>query len=771
MAKKATVKDDDRTTLQAEWCDEIDRYEQEASKWTKRAKDTIKRYKDDRDRSDGRVRFNILWSNVQVLKPALYSQDPIPRVERRFRDKNPVARVAADILDRALAYEIECQPYGNTMRASVHDRLLPGRGTAWVRYVPHFRDVAGDEGTASTGAQVTDDAQTAKEVKEPDQELLYEEAVPDYVHWEDFGHTFARTWEELRAVWRRVYMSRRELIDRFGEKEGKKITLDYSPWADKDDRASDKKTKQMKKAVIYEIWDKEEKKVYWVHKDHDDVLDERDDPLGLEDFFPCPMPLFANLANDTLIPQPDYMQYQDQALELDELTGRIANISKSIKVAGAYDAKVEALGRILQEGIENKMVPVAQWSMFSERGGLKGAMDLLPTREMAQTLKDLYEAREATKQDLYEVTGISDIIRGFSSGVSKTATEQNIKSQFANLRLSEGQREVARFARDTLRIMGQVIAFHFSQTTISMMTGVKLMTQEEKARAQAMQQQQAAQFQQAQAQHQAMSAQAQQTGQQPPPPPQQPPPLPPEVAEAMKQPTWEEVMALFRDKANFGFNIEIETDSTISTDERADKEATTELLASIGAFAQGTAVAIQEGLITVPVAQAILVSSIRKHRFSKEVEEAIEQSQGQPQQPKPNEQMQKVQQQMQAAQQKLQSQAAQNEKDALRNQHDKAMLGVQQEKGQVKLDAAADKIQLLIDKSNMLSKGQAVEAVEGEEPAPNPTDVALQGIQQMQQTLAQIGAQVIQALHAPKQALRPDGTVIATLAPQQNVVQ
>ena len=41
--------------------------------------------------------------------------------------------------------------------------------------------------------------------------------VVDYVHWQDFGHTWAKTWQEVRAVWRIVPMSRKELIKRFGE--------------------------------------------------------------------------------------------------------------------------------------------------------------------------------------------------------------------------------------------------------------------------------------------------------------------------------------------------------------------------------------------------------------------------------------------------------------------------------------------------------------------------------------------------------------------------
>jgi hypothetical protein len=50
----------------------------------------------------------------------------------------------------------------------------------------------------------------------------------------------------------------------------------------------------------------------------------RDDPLKLEGFFPCPPPLNATIAQGSTIPVPDYVLYQDQAEELDDLTGRIA---------------------------------------------------------------------------------------------------------------------------------------------------------------------------------------------------------------------------------------------------------------------------------------------------------------------------------------------------------------------------------------------------------------------------------------------------------------
>ena len=45
----------------------------------------------------------------------------------------------------------------------------------------------------------------------------------DYVHYRDFGHSVARTWEEVTRVWRKVYLRRAELVERFGEEIGNAI--------------------------------------------------------------------------------------------------------------------------------------------------------------------------------------------------------------------------------------------------------------------------------------------------------------------------------------------------------------------------------------------------------------------------------------------------------------------------------------------------------------------------------------------------------------------
>lgn len=295
-----------KTPLVQKWTTAIAAYEKDFKPWETRGEKILKRYRDEQrvTKDRGSAKFNILWSNVQTIVPAVFARLPKPDVSRRFRDNDPVGRVAALILERALEFEIEHYPdYRAAMKNSVMDRFLPGRGVAWVRYEPHITttEVPIDgEPMPEEGVQVTEDADVAEpEEVQAEEELEYECAPVDYVHWKDFGHTQGRCWEEVTAVWRKVYMRREALVKRFGEEKGKKIPLDTRPDDQKKGGYQDSGDYE---ACIYEICDKETGKFYWMANSMPDMLDERDDPLKLEGFFPCPRPLYATLTTDNLIP-------------------------------------------------------------------------------------------------------------------------------------------------------------------------------------------------------------------------------------------------------------------------------------------------------------------------------------------------------------------------------------------------------------------------------------------------------------------------------------
>jgi hypothetical protein len=168
--------------------------------------------------------------------------------------------------------------------------------------------------------------------------------------------------------------------------------------------------------------------------------------------------------------------YQDQANELDVLTDRIKGLVDALKVRGFYDAANPDLNRLFTEGDNNTLIPVKNYAAFAEKGGLGGAVTFVDLAPIAAALNVAYQAMGQVKQQIYDITGISDIIRG-ASVASETATAQQIKGQYATLRLKTYQDEVARFASQILRIKAQIICQHFQPETIIKIGGAELLSQ------------------------------------------------------------------------------------------------------------------------------------------------------------------------------------------------------------------------------------------------------------------------------------------------------
>lgn len=593
MAKVSEVASEVQTYL-----DMFSQYEKEFAKWEGRVEKIVRRYRDDRTTTTAQSHYNILWANVQTLKSATFSRMPRPDVSRRHKDNDPVARVASMLLERALDFEItHTTDFQHALGACVSDRFLGGRGTSWIRYEPIIE---------------TDDlfvSETEIDSDSVSEYLDIEQAPVDYVHWRDFGHQSARTWDEVTCVWRKVYMTRKMLRERFPEDKfgnlADRIPLDASP-----DEPRQKMTEGVtKRAMIYEVWDKEEKCVYWISKSMGKILDERDDPLELEEFFPCPQPMYATLTNETLVPVPDFTLYQDQANELDVLTDRIKGLIDALKVRGFYDAANPDLNRLFTEGDNNTLIPVKNYAAFAEKGGLQGAVTFVDLNPIASALNVAYQAMGQVKQQIYDITGISDIIRG-ASVASETATAQQIKGQYATLRLKTYQDEVARFASQILQIKAQIICQHFQPETIIKIGGAELLSQ---------------------------------TDQQ----------LVPQAIELLK------------DNPMRTFRVEIATDSMLYADEQQEKQDRVEFMQATGAFIEKAIQGAQQVPELTPLLMDLLKFGVQGFRvgrtlegefdsFADEAKEKQAQRAAQPPaQPQPTPEMIKAQ----AEQQKMQMEA------------------------------------------------------------------------------------------------------------------
>ena len=665
----------------ARWIAELDLSDKVEKNWRERAKDVQERYRDEKTQNERRYsssnRYNILYSNIQTICPALYNQSPTPDVRRRYRDADPVGKEIAEVLERCLSFTMDDCDFDRYMRLAIKDQQICGRGVTRVRYDPVF----GEE---------------SDEMGDPYDDLKGEEVKFQHVNWADFRHGPGRTWEEVEWIAFSHLMTRDALRDKFGDKIGDEVELDYTPIG-MEDKDGDVVADTFKRATVWEIWCSRQKEVIFISK----TLKERPlktdpDPLQLRGFFPTPRPLYATENTDSLVPVEPFRFYRDQANELDNITRRISGIIAACKVRGIYDSTITEMSNLMDAG-ENMMVPAQDVLPLMQSGGLDKAIWMWPIEKIAGVLNELYNQREQIKKTIYEITGIADIMRG-STASSETLGAQQLKVQFGTMRLDDMGRDVQRYARDLVRITAEIISEHFSPDSIAMMTDIKLPSQEEKMMAQ----------QQAQ-----MMAQQQQ-------------PMPPQLEEMLQKPTWGECMQVLRDDKQRSYRVDIETDSTISGDQAMDQKSVTELLTGVSTFISNAGPAVEAGYLPLEAAKSMLMSAVRRFRMGREVEDALDMigdeeggAAGDGQQQAQQAQQQQMEQQAAAQADQMKMQMEQ-QNSAIKAQETQQRAQIEQDKMQ--LDAKVQQASLMIQEQEigLKERDMALREFEAQKPDPDP---------------------------------------------------
>jgi hypothetical protein len=442
------------------WSAEIEASKKELEKFQEKADKINRRYLDKRDDwQEEQSRVNLFWSTTKVLLSLLYARPPRASVARSFLDADDdQARVAGQVMQRLLnrSFDDNVSDWDATVRQGIEDWLVVGMGQLWERY---------EVETVVEEIPAQLDPLTGEEIAPAStyERIVNEDAPCDYVYWKDFFWSPARTWPEVRWVARRVYMTKDQLVKRFGEEIAKIVPT--SSTKPKDINDGQPGFDVWSKAEVYEIWCKENKRVYWLAKGCEIILDYKDDPLGLDKFFPCPKPLIANVTSSNFMPRADYVFAEDQFNELDEINTRITWLTRAAKVVGVYDKSADGIQRMFNQAAENQLIPVDNWAMFSESGGIKGKVDWVPIDQVVNAIERLRQYRQDKTVQIYEVLGISDVMRG-SSRASETATAQQIKAQFGSTRIQLMQFYIAEWITEALRIKAEIIAKHFQPETI-----------------------------------------------------------------------------------------------------------------------------------------------------------------------------------------------------------------------------------------------------------------------------------------------------------------
>lgn len=413
------IKKENRRALRDEWQKKIFSAEKKYAEYYDLIKEIRGYYRNDRRRN----KQNIFWASIETLKPFLYFKQPTPFVIRSRKTADEAETLAATIMERALLWNMKQFDFDSVIKYARNDFLLSGMGILWEQYNPSFYHLG--------------------------KELIksHEQVDTMYVNPSAFlaDTEKVEVWEDVTWIARRTCLNLRELAENFATEIVEYLEGRFGDAA---------------RVTVYEIWDKISKRIYFLCPEYPyDFLDVYEDTLHLSGFFPCPKPIMATLTNDGIIPVPDYVEIKTLLDELDGVNNRMRLTMQALKVSGCYDNAFPELANILDKDVT--LVSLSEFDKLKEAGGIKGVIDFVPLGQYVEALQTLAQRRQTLIDSIYEITGVSDIMRG-TSKVGETATAVTKKTNFGTLRNQDRQNDMQRFLKDLLRIKAEIICEQFS---------------------------------------------------------------------------------------------------------------------------------------------------------------------------------------------------------------------------------------------------------------------------------------------------------------------
>lgn len=447
--------------LGKKWLDKIKASEKREDTWRTDAAAAYKAYLGDQTaKTEGKTyEFNILHSNIETMVPAVFNTSPLPDIRERFRVGNETpesntAKQVAQVLERAILMQTDDGALVVEMEGLALDALLPGRGVLRVKFDADEQEMPGmvDPMTGLPG--------------EPQIVMANERVLFECVAWDNYREGPAQRWQDVPWIAMRHCIPWEE-VERIADKNHEiKEALASAEQEEAPEPDDDEDT------YLWEIWCKSSGNVYLIVAETGKVLSITPDPLGLRGFFPIVRPVQPITATGTRTPVCPFSIYRAQADELEKITRRIGAITDGLKVRGIIAGDSTDIEK-LADADDNTLIPIANMEGMAATGGLEGAIAWWPVDKAIQVLRELYLNRDQCKSIIYEVTGISDIVRG-ASDAGETATAQQIKSQWGSLRIKRLQSQIERAARDVFVMTAELICSKFSVPTLQKITGIQI---------------------------------------------------------------------------------------------------------------------------------------------------------------------------------------------------------------------------------------------------------------------------------------------------------
>jgi len=535
------------------------------------------------------AKFKILWSITEMQRPLIYDQAPDPVARRRFLEEDEPARIAAQVIERSLMYSMDTEghDFHEAMCDAREDFLLPGRGQCRVVYNAGVKttpqkiyldedEIARlDEDTEIERDEAGVYRWSGEDEAETLEEKAYEEAYIEHIHWRDFIHSDGKKWGDVWWVAFGSWLSRDDLIEQFGKRIGEAVPVlkSYTELYKEDGYRPYKAeySAYQDYARVWEVWDKRTRTVYKVAEFYDEFLeDPMEDPYGLEKFYPCPKPVYMVKTTGSLEPVPEYKMYEDQANELNIITGRLERLTDSLAVRGIGDGRLKSSLSRLYASRETEIVIDENYAQLAATGGIDSAVMWAPIEKTSQVIMGLLNQRQQNVQLIWDIVGMSDILRG-STHPRESGKAQQLKYQMVGgmrSRIGNKQKRMQWFARDAIRLLAEVISELFSPETLLLMSGVD--------------------------------------------------------QGVFQQVAVKDVMSLLRADKKRGFRIDIETDSTIAKDELREKEELMEFFGAISQLLGAAQGAAASGVMSPTALRQIILWAAKRFPAGRDLEQMLE---------------------------------------------------------------------------------------------------------------------------------------------------
>jgi hypothetical protein len=515
------------------------------------------------------LNYNLFYSNVQILDSHLCLNNPKPDIQKRFikriesdKKRSNLYSEVARIVQSAVEYVVDSSCVNEVIKQNVHDSNIVGRGVAWVNYTPVIS------------------------VDEMGMEYVSERKIDvDFLDYKDYLESTA---DKKSNIWwkaRRHLLTRSDIKDRFGY-DPKETELQY----EQEDETS------AKRGEVWEIWDKSSKQRGFIllSSIKQEFLEIQKDPYKIDDFFPCADLTWVREAGK-MLPVAEVFLYKKKLDLLEVINKKIAQISEEIKYVTVVGSQDKSTADKLTSAKNGDVIGIASENVS---GSVDSAITIMPADRAVQVLEALQTLKERIKTDIFDITGISDIMRG-ATDARETASAQIIKGLFGTLRFQERQKAVNLFRKKIYKIIAEIVCEHFDVDTLEQITSTYLPLEEEKQRLSA--------------QIEMVGGQAEQQ-------------MIDEYNRMLFLPTWEQVIALLKNDRLRNYTIDIETTATAFDDRETQAQSINALTQTYLSLIQNVNMLPSPDLVKgfIPIMKLNLGTIKANTDIGRQLEDAIE---------------------------------------------------------------------------------------------------------------------------------------------------